>query len=84
MKAKHLMFHDEARDKIRRGVDALAERLVRQHQLPAPLRLDSQVKRYADVVGVHLAVAPSDIVECHVPPYEPEFRIELVKPARPF
>ena len=25
MKAKHLMFHDEARDKIRRGVDALAE-----------------------------------------------------------
>ena len=25
MKAKHLMFHEEARDKIRRGVDALAE-----------------------------------------------------------
>ena len=25
MKAKRLMFHDEARDKIRRGVDALAE-----------------------------------------------------------
>jgi chaperonin GroEL len=25
MKAKHLIFHDEARDKIRRGVDALAE-----------------------------------------------------------
>jgi hypothetical protein len=24
MKAKHLMFHEEARDKIRRGVDALA------------------------------------------------------------
>ncbi len=24
MKAKHLIFHDEARDKIRRGVDALA------------------------------------------------------------
>ena len=25
MKAKHLMFHEEAREKIRRGVDALAE-----------------------------------------------------------
>jgi chaperonin GroEL len=25
MQAKHLIFHDEARDKIRRGVDALAE-----------------------------------------------------------
>jgi hypothetical protein len=24
MKAKHFIFHDEARDKIRRGVDALA------------------------------------------------------------
>lgn len=144
---------------LRRGAplaDMLAERLVRQHQLPAPLRLDLQVKRYADdlqllypetrlteqaqhqaldlsghtvllvddvlytghsiakvlpyllakkpaalrvacladrctarlpvhanVVGVHLAVAPADIVECHVPPYEPAFRIELVKPARP-
>lgn len=25
MKAKHLIFHDDARDKIRRSVDALAE-----------------------------------------------------------
>jgi hypothetical protein len=24
MKAKHLIFHDEAREQIRRGVDALA------------------------------------------------------------
>ena len=144
---------------LRRGAplaDMLTERLVRQHHLPAPLRVDLQVKRYADdlqllypetqlteqaqhqaldlsghtvllvddvlytghsiakvlpyllgkkpvalrvacladrctarlpvhadVVGVHLAVASSDIVECHVPPYEAEFRIELVKPARP-
>ena len=143
---------------LRRGAplaDMLAERLVHQHQLQVPLRLDLQVRRYADdlqllypetqlteqaqyqaldlsghtvllvddvlytghsiakvlpyllakkpaalrvaclvdrctahlpvhadVVGVHLAVAPSGIVECHVPPYEPEFRIDLVKPAR--
>ncbi len=32
---------------------------------------------HADVVGVHLQLAPSDIVECHVPPYEPEFKIVL-------
>ena len=57
---------------------------------PVALRLACLVDRctdhlpvHADVVGVHLAVAPSDIVECHVPPYEPEFSIELVKPSRP-
>jgi len=36
----------------------------------------------ADVVGVRLDIAPSDIVECNVPPYEPEFRIELLQPGR--
>ncbi|WP_407280277.1 phosphoribosyltransferase family protein [Aromatoleum evansii] len=34
---------------------------------------------HADVVGVRLQVAPSDVVECNVPPYEPTFRIELLK-----
>ena len=33
----------------------------------------------ADVVGVHLQVAPPDVVECHVPPYEPSFQIELLR-----
>jgi len=33
----------------------------------------------ADVVGVHLQVAPADVVECHVPPYEPLFQIELLR-----
>jgi pyrimidine operon attenuation protein / uracil phosphoribosyltransferase len=36
---------------LRRGAplaDQLTERLVRQHHLPAPLRLDLKVKRYAD------------------------------------
>lgn len=37
----------------------------------------------ADVVGLKLTVAPTDIVECHVPPFETEFRIELVQPASP-
>lgn len=33
----------------------------------------------ADIVGVRLQVAPPDVVECNVPPYEPSFRIELLK-----
>ncbi|MDY0012670.1 MAG: phosphoribosyltransferase family protein [Rhodocyclaceae bacterium] len=33
----------------------------------------------ADVVGVRLQVAPPDVVECNVPPYEPGFRIELLQ-----
>ncbi|MEW6119849.1 MAG: phosphoribosyltransferase domain-containing protein [Pseudomonadota bacterium] len=35
----------------------------------------------ADIVGVRLDVAPPDIVECNVPPYEAEFRIDLLQPA---
>ena len=33
-----------------------------------------------DIVGVRLDVAPSDIVECNVPPYEDSFRIDLLQP----
>ncbi len=36
-----------------------------------------------DIVGVRLDVAPSDIIECHVPPYETEFRIDLLQPQPP-
>jgi pyrimidine operon attenuation protein/uracil phosphoribosyltransferase len=36
----------------------------------------------ADVTGVRLDVAPDDILECHVPPYEPDFAIELVRHGR--
>jgi len=35
---------------------------------------------HADVVGLKLQVAPGDIVECHVPPFEPIFQIVLVQP----
>lgn len=35
----------------------------------------------ADVVGLRLEVAPTDIVECHVPPYEPDFSVQLLQPA---
>jgi pyrimidine operon attenuation protein/uracil phosphoribosyltransferase len=34
----------------------------------------------ADVVGIRLQVAAGDVVECHVPPFEPELAIELLRP----
>jgi pyrimidine operon attenuation protein / uracil phosphoribosyltransferase len=36
----------------------------------------------ADVAGLRLEVAPGDIVECHVPPFEPLFQIVLVQPSQ--
>jgi pyrimidine operon attenuation protein/uracil phosphoribosyltransferase len=35
----------------------------------------------ANIVGVKLQIAAGDIVECHVPPYEDGFRIELLRPS---
>ena len=34
----------------------------------------------ADITGVRLDVAPSNIIECNVPPYEDSFRIDLLQP----
>lgn len=42
-------------------------------------RCTARLPLHADVVGVKLAVAPTDIIECHVPPYESDFKIELVQ-----
>lgn len=36
---------------------------------------------HADVTGIRLDVAPSSIVEVHVPPYEADFCVELVQPS---
>jgi len=33
-----------------------------------------------DVTGVRLDVAPANIIECNVPPYEEEFKIDLYQP----
>lgn len=51
-------------------VAVLADRCVAQ----LPIR--------ANIVGVKLQIAAGDVVECHVPPYEGEFKIELLRPAR--
>lgn len=35
-----------------------------------------------DIVGVTLDVAPTDIIECNVPPYETTLKIDLLRPQR--
>lgn len=57
---------------------------------PAEIRVVTLVDRgvtrlpvRTDVVGVRLDIAPPDIIECNVPPYESEFRIELLQPKIP-
>ncbi|MDH5536581.1 MAG: phosphoribosyltransferase family protein [Betaproteobacteria bacterium] len=37
---------------------------------------------HVDVSGVRLDVAPSDVIECCVPPYEPEWSIHVVRKGR--
>ncbi len=34
----------------------------------------------ADIVGVRLQIAPGDVVECSVPPYEGEFAVDVLRP----
>ncbi|MCY1260601.1 Bifunctional protein PyrR [compost metagenome] len=51
----------------------------------AAVLVDRRVCRqpvHAGIVGVSLQVAPDDVVECNVPPYEPEFRIDLLRHGR--
>jgi pyrimidine operon attenuation protein/uracil phosphoribosyltransferase len=37
---------------------------------------------HSDITGLRLDVAPPDIIECNVPPYEGEFKIDLLQPGR--
>lgn len=65
----------------------VVDHLVRRQpaQILVAALVDRGVARlpvHADVVGVRLDIAPGDIIECNVPPYEPEFRIELLQPQR--
>ena len=47
--------------------------LVDRHALRLPVR--------ADIVGLHLQVADEDVIECSVPPFEPEFAVDVWRPA---
>lgn len=42
-------------------------------------RLARRLPIQADIVGVTLQIAPVDVIECNVPPYEPEFAIDLMR-----
>lgn len=33
-----------------------------------------------DISGVRLDIAPGDIIECNIPPYEDDFKIEVLQP----
>ena len=33
----------------------------------------------ADIVGLTLKIAPDDVIECNVPPYEDSFAIDLLR-----
>ena len=35
----------------------------------------------ADIVGLTLKIAPGDVIECNVPPYESDFAVDLWRPA---
>ena len=35
----------------------------------------------ADIVGLTLKIAPDDVIECNVPPYETDFAVDLWRPA---
>lgn len=73
-----VMYHGNS---MLRAVEHLAARQ------PAEIRTVVLVDRgvaslpvRTDIVGVRLDVAPPDIIECNVPPYEASFRIDLLQP----
>ena len=35
----------------------------------------------ADIIGITLKIAPDDVIECNVPPYEQDFAVDLWRPA---
>jgi pyrimidine operon attenuation protein/uracil phosphoribosyltransferase len=35
---------------------------------------------HADIAGITLKIAPDDVIECNVPPYEPDFAVDLWRP----
>jgi len=68
---------------LARVVAYLSQR--RAHVVRAAVLADRCVARlpvHADIVGIRLQLAPDDIVECNVPPYEEDLGIELLRPRR--
>jgi len=66
-----------------RAIDYLARK--RPAEIRTVVLVDRDVARLpvrTDIVGARLDVAPRDIIECNVPPYETEFGIDLCRRAR--
>ena len=42
-------------------------------------RLCSRLPLRADIGGLQLQIAPNDVIECNVPPFEAEFAIDLLR-----
>lgn len=53
--------------------EVLTAVLVDRQRYRTPLR--------ADIVGLTLKIAPGDVIECNLPPYEDEFAVDLWRPA---
>ena len=64
-----------------RAVEYLAQK--KADEIRTVVLVDRGVEKLpvrSDITGVRLDVAPPDVIECNVPPYEAEFRIELLQP----
>ncbi|HEY6094060.1 MAG TPA: phosphoribosyltransferase family protein [Gallionellaceae bacterium] len=73
-----VMFHGHS---MLRAVEYLAQKQAAE--IRTVVLVDRGAARLpvrSDIIGVRLDVAPSDIIECNVPPYEEELKIELLQP----
>lgn len=43
-------------------------------------RCTTRLPVHARITGARLQIAPADVIECNVPPYEPDWRIDLLRP----
>jgi len=72
-----VMFHGHS---MLRAVEYLARKQAAE--IRTAVLVDRGVNKLpvrVDISGVRLDVAPPDIIECNVPPYETEFKIDLLK-----
>lgn len=73
-----VMFHGHS---MLRAVEYLARKQAAEIRTAVLVdRGANKLPVRVDIAGVRLDVAPPDIIECNVPPYEAEFKIDLLKP----
>lgn len=73
-----VMFHGHS---MLRAVEYLARKQAAEIRTAVLVdRGANKLPVRVDIAGVRLDVAPPDIIECNVPPYETEFKIDLLKP----